>query len=147
MFERLVVAMMDGMVDVQTGVDGTTGVNDTAGEFGDAGAAAHSHRSRAMGLLGAAGRRRWLCVLVSLLAVAAVWSVADVVKLPQADSATLPTRVVSYTVRPGDTLWAYASSVTPKGGDIAQTVNELMSLNELDSAVLVPGQRIIVPAD
>lgn len=141
MFERLVVAMMDGMVDVQAGADGT------AGEFGDDGTAARSHRSRATGLLGIAAGKRWLCVLVSLLAVAAVWFVADMVKLPQADSATLPTRVVSYTVRPGDTLWAYASSVTPKGGDIAQTVNELMSLNELDSAVLVPGQRIIVPAD
>ena len=142
MFERLVVAMAESVVDTQAGDDGP------AGWIGDERAAGRPHRSGGVTrAFGSAGARRWACLLVSLLAVAAVWFMADVVKLPQADSATLPTRVVSYTVRPGDTLWAYASSVTPEGGDIAQTVNELMSLNELDSAVLVPGQRIIVPAD
>ena len=45
-------------------------------------------------------------------------------------------------------VWlAAALSITSQGGDVARTVDELMALNELDSAVLVPGQRIIVPAD
>lgn len=92
-------------------------------------------------------RRKCGCLLVALSAVALVWLAADMVMLPKADSATLPTHVVGYTVRPGDTLWAYASSITSQGGDVARTVDELMALNELDSAVLVPGQRIIVPAD
>lgn len=93
-------------------------------------------------------RRKCGCLLVALSAVALVWLSADMVMLSKADSATLPTHVVSYTVRPGDTLWAYASSITSQGGgDVARTVDELMALNELDSAVLVPGQRIIVPVD
>ena len=54
--------------------------------------------------------------------------------------------VVNYTVRPGDTLWSYASDITPKGGDVSQSVDELMDLNDLDSATLHPGQVLIVPA-
>ncbi len=61
--------------------------------------------------------------------------------LPKADSATLPTHGELHGAPRGDTLWAYASSITSQGGDVARTVDELMALNELDSAVLVPGQR------
>jgi LysM repeat protein len=50
-------------------------------------------------------------------------------------------------VRPGDNLWNYASTITPAGQDVSQTVNELLDLNNLDSTVLVPGQRLLVPAE
>ncbi|RBP99192.1 peptidoglycan-binding protein [Bifidobacterium xylocopae] len=53
--------------------------------------------------------------------------------------------VVSYTVRPGDTLWTYARMVTPEGGDVSGSVDELMGLNGLTSPVLQTGQRIVVP--
>ena len=43
-------------------------------------------------------RRKCGCLLVALSAVALVWLAADMVMLPKADSATLPTHVVSYTV-------------------------------------------------
>ncbi|WP_317643391.1 LysM peptidoglycan-binding domain-containing protein [Bombiscardovia apis] len=63
----------------------------------------------------------------------------------QAHSVSGVQEVISYTVRPGDNLWTYASMVTPEGGDISHSVDELMELNNLSSPVLQTGQRIIVP--
>lgn len=142
MFERVVTAMAVCVLESQTHAD----ARDCAGE-GD-GASVRVRRCCAA-LRAFAVRRaaRWGRLLALLLAAGAVWLGVDMVMLPRADSATLPTRVVSYTVRPGDTLWAYASSITPQGGDVARTVGELMALNDLDSVLLTPGQRIIVPAE
>lgn len=64
-----------------------------------------------------------------------------------ARSDTGATQVISYIVRPGDTLWSYASSITPAGQDVAETVDELISLNNLESGALRAGQRLIVPAE
>ena len=93
---------------------------------------------------GEAGRSKLLAVVLSVVVVylGLGWLTPS-----NADSATEPMRVVSYTVQPGDTLWAYAASITPEGGDVSRTVRELIDLNELDSASLIPGQRIIVPAE
>ena len=55
------------------------------------------------------------------------------------------TAVVVYTVQPGDTLWRYAASITPEGGNVGDTVDELMRLNNLDTVSLHAGQRLIVP--
>ena len=55
-------------------------------------------------------------------------------------------QVVTYTVRPGDTLWSYAADVTPVNGNVSQRVDEIMELNHMDSPVLQPGQVIVIPA-
>ena len=60
-------------------------------------------------------------------------------------SAPDSTAVVVYTVQPGDTLWRYAASITPEGGNVGDTVDELMRLNNLDTVSLHAGQRLIVP--
>ena len=86
-------------------------------------------------------------VLVAAVVSAVAWAGFSLLAPSRADSATLPTEVMSYTVRPGDTLWSYAESITPQGGDVSQTVDELMDLNNLDSSALTAGQRIIVPAE
>ena len=62
-----------------------------------------------------------------------------------AQSAPDSTAVVVYTVQPGDTLWRYAASITPEGGNVGDTVDELMRLNNLDTVSLHAGQRLIVP--
>ena len=56
-------------------------------------------------------------------------------------------QVTSYIVRPGDTLWSYASAITPAGHDVSETVDELIALNNLESGSLQAGQRIIVPVE
>ncbi len=55
--------------------------------------------------------------------------------------------LTSYTVRSGDTLWGYASRITPVGEDVSETVALLMELNDLDSASLQAGQRLVVPSE
>ena len=86
-------------------------------------------------------------VLVVAVISAVAWAGLSMFAPSRADSATLPGEVMSYTVKPGDTLWSYAESITPRGGDVSQTVDELMNLNNLDSSALTAGQRIIVPAE
>lgn len=65
----------------------------------------------------------------------------------RAQSDTGATQVTSYIVRPGDTLWSYASAITPAGHDVSETVDELIALNNLESGSLQAGQRIIVPVE
>ncbi|UQA79081.1 LysM peptidoglycan-binding domain-containing protein [Gardnerella vaginalis] len=52
---------------------------------------------------------------------------------------------VTYTVRPGDTLWSYAKTITNKDSNISDSVDYLMQINNLDSADLEVGQSIRVP--
>ena len=87
--------------------------------------------------------RLFVVALVSVVA----WGGFSMLAPLRADSATLPSEVMSYTVRPGDTLWSYAASITPQGGDVSETVEALMDLNHFDSPALTAGQRIIVPAE
>ncbi|WP_203336234.1 LysM peptidoglycan-binding domain-containing protein [Nocardioides limicola] len=56
-----------------------------------------------------------------------------------------PTETVR--VLPGDTLWVIAKQITPAGEDVRVTVERLMRLNELDSASLQVGQRLLVPVE
>ena len=50
----------------------------------------------------------------------------------------------SYRVKPGDTLWSIAERTFP--GDPREGVWELRERNELASAVIVPGQVLVLPA-
>ncbi|WP_314686810.1 LysM peptidoglycan-binding domain-containing protein [uncultured Bifidobacterium sp.] len=65
----------------------------------------------------------------------------------RAQSATGPVETSTEVVQQGDTLWTYAEGITPRGDDVSVTVDRLMALNNLDSATLHPGQRIVVPVD
>jgi hypothetical protein len=49
-----------------------------------------------------------------------------------------------YRVKPGDTLWSIAERTFP--GDPREGVWELRERNELVSAVIVPGQILVLPA-
>lgn len=86
-------------------------------------------------------------VMVVVVASVVAWVGLSIFAPSRADSATLPGEVMSYTVKPGDTLWSYAESITPRGGDVSQMVDVLINLNNLDSSALAAGQRIIVPAE
>lgn len=84
-------------------------------------------------------------IVVAVACALLAWGVLSVMTPNHADSMPSATEVTSYTVRPGDTLWSYAESITPKGGDVSQNVDMLMRLNDLSTDVLQAGQRIVVP--
>ena len=85
-------------------------------------------------------------VVLLVLATMISWFGWSTLSTEPAYSESGAIQVVTYTVRPGDTLWSYAADVTPANHDVSQRVDEIMELNHLDSPMLHPGQVIVVPA-
>lgn len=83
-----------------------------------------------------------LRVLVLPLVIAAVLLMALAPASTAIDSAT---RVETYVVVSGDTLWDIAAGVTVPSGDIRATIDEIEDLNGLTSGTIRPGQSLFVP--
>ena len=64
-----------------------------------------------------------------------------------ATSAPGPQEVVTRTVRPGDNVWSYAASITPRGEDVTKNVDRIMQINNMSSPNLRVGDRILIPSD
>lgn len=83
-------------------------------------------------------------LLLTLLALLAVTLLGRAGAAAAGDAPSVPaTRLV--VVQPGDSLWTIARAVAPEE-DPRDVVNRLQQLNHLDTAVVVPGQPVIVPA-
>ena len=100
-------------------------------------------------------RRRLLAAGLSLLAIAAVLVVAQLIQAgigggplaatgAAAGSGLIPAGATEYVVRPGDTLWSIAAALAP-GRDQRPLVDELA--HQLGSAALYPGEQITLPAN
>lgn len=92
------------------------------------------------------GRRLLVAVVVALLVLVAFGagrSTAASAAGAAAGAAGASASVV--TVGPTDTLWQLAAAVAP-GADRRAVVERIMAMNGLRSPVLVPGQRLRVPA-
>lgn len=48
-------------------------------------------------------------------------------------------------VQNNDTLWSIAEGITPDGQDVRNTVYIIRKVNHLNTAVLYPGQRLLIP--
>lgn len=82
---------------------------------------------------------RW----AAIVALCFLGIVAPAVMRPQPD-ARPPAAVI---VRPGDTLWDHARRMTPAGGDMRATVDELARVNGIDARrSLLAGSRLAVPS-
>ena len=55
------------------------------------------------------------------------------------------TPTVTVTVQPGESLWAIAGSVAPER-DPRDVVADIVQLNNLDAARVMPGQQLFVPS-
>ena len=64
-----------------------------------------------------------------------------------ASSASGPQEVITRTVRPGDNVWTYATSITPQGEDVTKNVDRIMQINNMSSPNLRVGDRILIPSD
>jgi nucleoid-associated protein YgaU len=55
-----------------------------------------------------------------------------------------PTAFIQVTVAPGDTLWSLASRLAD-GGDVRSLVDEIASVNSLESVEVQAGQKLRIP--
>jgi LysM repeat protein len=89
--------------------------------------------------------RRGRFVLAAMIALPVV-AVSLLVTSPGAlaESAPVSNDFEYVTVMSGDTLWTIAELIDPTG-DPRDMVAELMTLNQLTSASLSPGQELAIP--
>lgn len=88
-----------------------------------------------------APRKTMMRVVSVALALCLFWLYC----MPTSASFIDTNNVVTYTVRPGDTLWQYASAITKRGADVNDSIELLMQLNQLTSPTLMIGQTLRVP--
>ena len=60
-------------------------------------------------------------------------------------SAGEPLITTEYTVITGDTLWEIAGTITEPGESIRRTIDTVREINRLDSSMLQPGQKLLLP--
>nr|WP_082699257.1 LysM peptidoglycan-binding domain-containing protein [Arthrobacter sp. EPSL27] len=67
-------------------------------------------------------------------------------KAAESASELSPTPTVTVTVQPGESLWAIAAAVAPER-DPRDVVADIVQLNNLEAARVVPGQALFIPAE
>jgi LysM repeat protein len=77
---------------------------------------------------------------VAALAVCFGWELVG-----GAGAGAAPTAAATVVVGPGDTVWSIAAR-HPDGEDIRTEVAQILSLNRLRSAIIQPGETLVVPA-
>ena len=86
-------------------------------------------------------RLRRFVVVAALMAAAAVFGPQAFASSGEGDPAALAT----YTVASGETLWSIASSLTPAGDDVRETMAQIQRLNAMSGSQLEAGDQLVVP--
>lgn len=97
-------------------------------------------RAEASLMLTARGRRMFSAAAIALALLVVLFG-----GQAAAGGPPVPIAVDTYTVGPGETLWAIASDFTGPHEDVRETVGELVELNRLPGGALRAGQQILVP--
>ena len=84
-----------------------------------------------------------LSVRLSVLLVAILTVFLLIGGAAEADGPTAPP--VVHVVESGDTLWSIASLYAPAGSDIRATIHGIRTLSELESSLIHPGQKLLIP--
>ena len=62
----------------------------------------------------------------------------------QGSSKTKYSKIVVY---PGDTIWSIATDYIDSNTDIRKLVFEIRDINKLNSAIIIPGQELLIPLE
>jgi predicted Zn-dependent protease len=85
----------------------------------------------------------------TLMPAVALAGLSALVSVPVLSSSHLyaaaPQRYSSVIVRPGDSLWSLAADHTPAGANVQDTIDRIASVNHLEDATIVPGERLSIP--
>ena len=87
----------------------------------------------------------FVTALVSIVIFVAVWILMDNALQARIDSAFAKANYETVTVVSGDSLWSIAEEHPVKGCSTQQVVNHIRVTNNLDSALLPAGERLVVP--
>ncbi len=90
----------------------------------------------------ASARLRRTVVLLVLLSVAML---AAPRAFAGSEDAAEGSSLTTYTVSAGDTLWDIASSLTPIGDDVSETVIQLQRINRMHDTTLLVGDQLYLP--
>ena len=136
---------------------------DTFGDYGRPDGGAPAGRQGAVGKQSAAGKQRvkqaplrltrrgrFVFIGVPLILLAAlILTLSGFLNAPAkaAESAAglSLTPTVTVTVQPGESLWAIAEAVAPER-DPRDVVTDIIQLNNLEAARVVPGQALFIPS-
>ena len=136
---------------------------DSFGDYGRPDGGASAGRQGTVGKQGAVGtqrakqaplrltrRGRFVFIGVPLILLAAlILTLSGFLNAPAkaAESAAglSLTPTVTVTVQPGESLWAIAASVAPER-DPRDVVTDIIQLNNLEAARVVPGQALFIPS-
>ena len=100
-----------------------------------------STRIVAIDSVAARRRRRTIAVVLLAIVVAIVGP-----RAVAGDEPTAPVSFDTYTVGSGETLWSIASSMTPAGDDVNETIHEIKELNAKGGSGLQTGEQLLIPA-
>lgn len=91
------------------------------------------------------GRRRKF----TLMPLIALGGLALAVTIPVLSATTIhaaaPARYATVVVQPGDNIWSLAEQRAAKGADIQSVVDDIVAINHIGGAGIVPGQRLRIP--
>jgi nucleoid-associated protein YgaU len=90
--------------------------------------------------------RLFFGTVLALIALAVAYFLGAGASQAGADSTVSTTSFEQVTVMPGDTLWSIATNVAPNA-DTQSVIAEIVSLNQLETATVQPGQRLAIPAE
>ncbi len=84
--------------------------------------------------------------LMPAVAMAALGALVAIPALSQSRIyAAGPQHFATVTVMRGQNLWSIADRYTPNGGNVQDTIDQILAANGKSSAVITPGEHIKIP--
>jgi hypothetical protein len=86
---------------------------------------------------------------MSLMPAVAMAALSALIAIPALSQSRLyaaaPEHFSAVTVRAGESLWSIADRYTPAGGNVQETVDQIMAVNHLRDATIEPGEHLTIP--